>query len=40
MRRDPSKIAESFYQASRLRPFIFQVNKGLSGEHPEARSET
>ncbi|MCB0930505.1 MAG: FAD-binding oxidoreductase [Mycobacterium sp.] len=37
MRRDPSKIAESFYQASRLRPFIFQVNKGLSGEHPEAR---
>lgn len=38
MRNDPSRIAGAFYQASRLRPFIFQVNKGLSGEHPEARA--
>lgn len=38
LRRDPGRIAEAFYQASRLRPFIFQVNKGLSGEHPEARA--
>ena len=38
LRRDPGKVAESFFRASRLRPFIFQVNKGLSGEHPEARA--
>ncbi|MEI6254844.1 MAG: FAD-dependent oxidoreductase, partial [Mycobacteriaceae bacterium] len=38
LRRDPGRIAEAFFQASRLRPFIFQVNKGLSGEHPEARA--
>ena len=37
MRGDPKKIAGAFFEASRLRPFIFQVNKGLSGEHPEAR---
>ena len=38
MRGDPKKIAGAFFEASRLRPFIFQVNKGLSGEHPEARA--
>jgi len=38
MRRNPGDIAEAFFQASRLRSFIFQVNKGLSGEHPEARA--
>jgi len=38
MRRDPGALADAFYRASRLRPFIFQVNKGLSGEHPEARA--
>lgn len=38
MRREPGRIAGAFYRASRLRPFIFQVNKGLSGEHPEARA--
>ena len=34
----PGRIASAFFEASRLRPFIFQVNKGLSGEHPEARA--
>jgi len=38
MRTKPSDIAESFYRASRVRPFIYQLNKGLSGEHPEARA--
>jgi len=38
LRRDPGRIADAFFQASRLRSFIFQVNKGLSGEHPEARA--
>ena len=38
MRDDPGGIAGAFFEASRLRPFIFQVNKGLSGEHPEARA--
>jgi FAD/FMN-containing dehydrogenase len=38
MRSDPGRLAEALYQASRLRPFIFQINKGLSGEHPEARA--
>lgn len=38
MRDDPGRIASAFFEASRLRPFIFQVNKGLSGEHPEARA--
>lgn len=38
MRQRPDDLAEAFFQASRLRPFIFQVNKGLSGEHPEARA--
>ncbi len=38
LRTDPGRIADAFFGASRLRPFIFQVNKGLSGEHPEARA--
>jgi len=38
LRRDPGRIAEAFFQASRLQPFVFQLNKGLSGEHPEARA--
>jgi len=38
LRTEPGRIAEAFFRASRLRPFIFQVNKGLSGEHPEARA--
>jgi len=37
-RESPSELAEALYKASRLRPFIFQINKGLSGEHPEARA--
>ena len=38
LRTEPDRIADAFFRASRLRPFIFQVNKGLSGEHPEARA--
>ncbi len=38
LRTRPADIAEAFFQASRIRGFIFQVNKGLSGEHPEARA--
>jgi hypothetical protein len=38
MRQDPGELADAFYRASRLHPFIFQINKGLSGEHPEARA--
>jgi len=37
LRRDPGQIADAFFQASRLQSFVFQINKGLSGEHPEAR---
>lgn len=33
---DAAKTAEAFFQASRLHGFIFQINKGLSGEAPEA----
>lgn len=38
MRRNPSTIADAFFKASRVQSFIFQINKGLSGEHPEARA--
>ena len=38
LRDDPDRIAEAFFRASRLSSFTFQVNKGLSGEHPEARA--
>jgi FAD/FMN-containing dehydrogenase len=38
LRDRPAELAEAFFRASRLRPFIFQINKGLSGEHPEARA--
>lgn len=34
---DPSSLADALYRASRVRTYIFQLNKGLSGEHPEAR---
>ncbi|MCF8537363.1 MAG: FAD-binding oxidoreductase [Candidatus Nanopelagicales bacterium] len=38
LRIRPAEIADAFFDASRLRSFIFQVNKGLSGEHEEARA--
>jgi len=37
LRTRPAQLADAFFQASRIRGFIFQINKGLSGEHPEAR---
>jgi FAD/FMN-containing dehydrogenase len=33
-----TQLADAFFQASRMSGFVFQINKGLSGEHPEARS--
>lgn len=36
LRDDPSGLADAFFDATRQAGFIFQVNKGLSGEHPEA----
>lgn len=36
LREDPVTAADAFFQASRASGFIFQLNKGLSGEHPEA----
>lgn len=38
MKESPARLADALLAASRLRPFIFQINKGLSGEHPEARA--
>ena len=38
MKESPARLAGALFAASRLRPFIFQINKGLSGEHPEARA--
>lgn len=36
LREDPRAAADAFFAATRHAGFIFQLNKGLSGEHPEA----
>ena len=36
LREDPAAAADAFFAASRHAGFVFQLNKGLSGEHPEA----
>ena len=36
LRDNPARAAEAFFDATRHNGFIFQLNKGLSGEHPEA----
>ena len=38
MRQEMARLADAFFEASRLTDFIFQINKGLSGEHAEARN--
>ena len=38
LRDQPERVAETFFRASRHRSFSFHINKGLSGEAPEARA--
>jgi len=38
LRENTSAAADAFFKASRESDFIFQLNKGLSGEHPEAEA--
>jgi len=35
---DPAAAADAFFEATRHAGFVFQLNKGLSGEHPEAEA--
>ena len=38
MRDQPVAVADTFFEASRHAPFAIHLNKGLSGEHPEAKA--
>jgi hypothetical protein len=38
IRDNAGGLSKAFFDASRLTDYIFQINKGLSGEHPEARA--
>ncbi len=38
MRDQPAAVADTFFEASRHAPFAIHLNKGLSGEHPEAKA--
>ena len=37
MHEQPQQVATIFFNASRHKDFSLHINKGLSGEHPEAR---
>ena len=34
----PSAVADAFFEASRHKDFALHLNKGLSGEHPQAKA--
>ena len=38
MRDQPTALSYTFFKASRHAPFALHLNKGLSGEHPEAKA--
>ena len=38
MRQNLDALTNAFFKASRLTDLIFQINKGLSGQHAEART--